>query len=215
MGSVIASQHSANRKDPKNLMLEWTHSKCKLCPPGKEPDKDCEGFPTSLDHLNMASAAYWEYSEADGTDLPTFFQDVVLLMRHHGFETEDLKELIEAVPRDMIWTGGGKPIRNRNRIPKVLEAPCKTVQEFDAAVEETIQRFMKSADTTRFVAVASLLGGLMISCQQDGGSDPPEAFFLEALELGRVHLKYHLEKQARETAKKSQLEALNDDDIPF
>lgn len=74
------------------MPLEWTHD-AKTCP--ADPctgDTDCDGFPSIADRVDMARAAFQEYSEADGTSIQDFFVDVCmfLLAESHTVTTREL-----------------------------------------------------------------------------------------------------------------------------
>jgi len=58
------------------MPLEWTHEKCRK--PACDGTTNCPGFPTVKDRINMAKAAYGEYSESDGTSVIDFALDVLI-----------------------------------------------------------------------------------------------------------------------------------------
>ena len=58
------------------MPLEWTHEKCAR--PGCDGTTDCAAFPTLTDRIHMATAAYEEYAESDGTSVIDFALDVLL-----------------------------------------------------------------------------------------------------------------------------------------
>ncbi len=62
------------------MPLEWTHDHKSCAEVPCTRDTECAGFPTMADRVDMARAAYGEYSEADGTSEIDFFRDVVLFM---------------------------------------------------------------------------------------------------------------------------------------
>ncbi len=59
------------------MPLEWTHETCAEDCPGTT---DCPNFPTIKDRIDMADAAYAEYSESDGTPAVDFLSDVLLFV---------------------------------------------------------------------------------------------------------------------------------------
>lgn len=62
------------------MPLEWTHDhKCCAEVPCTR-DTECAGFPTMVDRVDMARAAFGEYSEADADSATDFFMDVALFM---------------------------------------------------------------------------------------------------------------------------------------
>lgn len=90
------------------MPLEWTHEKC-----GKtacDGTTDCPGFPTATDRINMAGAAYEEYSESDGTSVIDFALDVLLFAKsEHASDKSLLRRLAKQAGRE--WTGYAR--RNR------------------------------------------------------------------------------------------------------
>ncbi len=73
------------------MPLEWTHATCGSA--GCTGDTDCLGFPTDIDRINMARAAYIEYADSDGTSLIDFVHDVMMLYLHDA-EEGTLAELV-------------------------------------------------------------------------------------------------------------------------
>lgn len=66
------------------MPLEWTHDHKSCAEVPCTRDTECAGFPTMADRVDMARAAYVEYSEQDGTSPDDFFLDVVLFMFSEG-----------------------------------------------------------------------------------------------------------------------------------
>lgn len=61
------------------MALEWTHKKCGK--PACDGTTKCTGFATVADRVNMAGAAYEEYSASDGTSVIDFTLDVLLFAK--------------------------------------------------------------------------------------------------------------------------------------
>lgn len=76
------------------MSLEWTHPNCKHA--NCTGDKECWAFPTVADRLAMVTAAFEEYSEADGTHFLDFIQDVFLLAIHRGVEPVTLRAILDS-----------------------------------------------------------------------------------------------------------------------
>ncbi len=73
------------------MPLEWTHEACTSV--GCRGETDCISFPTYTDRINMARAAYREYSESNDTPLADFVLDVMMLYLHDA-EEGTLAELV-------------------------------------------------------------------------------------------------------------------------
>jgi hypothetical protein len=83
------------------MPLEWTHEKCRK--PACDGTTNCPGFPTVTDRINMAGAAYEEYSESDGASVIAFTLDVLLFAQsEHASDKTLLRRLAKQARRE--WT---------------------------------------------------------------------------------------------------------------
>ena|SRR2546427_392823 len=81
------------------MPLEWTHDRCGK--PACDGSTNCPGFPTIKDRINMARAAYEEYSESDGTSVIDFALDVLLFAQsEHAADSTLLPRLAKQALRE-------------------------------------------------------------------------------------------------------------------
>ena len=81
------------------MPLEWTHEKCRK--PACDGKTDCPGFPTIKDRINMAGAAYEEYSESDRTSVIDFALDALLFAQsEHASDETLLSQLAKQARRE-------------------------------------------------------------------------------------------------------------------
>ena len=89
------------------MPLEWTHEKCRK--PACDGTTDCPGFPTVNDRINMAKAAYEEFSESDGTSVIDFTLDVLLFTQSEHVSDETLlRRLAKQARREWARTSASK-----------------------------------------------------------------------------------------------------------
>ena len=92
------------------MALQWSHESCGK--PACNGTTNCLGFPTVKDRINMAKAAYEEFSESDGTSVIDFALDVLLLAqsKHPADETFLARLAMEARQE---WKAHAKRTRHR------------------------------------------------------------------------------------------------------
>src|SRR5438128_1661180 len=95
------------------MPLQWTHDKCAR--PACDGTTTCPGFPILKDRINMASSAYAEYAEADGTSVIDFALDVLSFAQsEHDADLTLLTRLAKQARREWAHCRRSRPLR---RIP--------------------------------------------------------------------------------------------------
>src|SRR2546426_567138 len=92
------------------MPLEWTHEKCRQT--ACDGTTHCAGFPTIQDRINMAKAAYAEYSETDGTSVIDFALDVLLFAQSQFHSDQTLlPRLAKQARREWAHARWSRPLR--------------------------------------------------------------------------------------------------------